>query len=433
MSTTLDPCLRPIAQGRSTRSRSRQDPQPRPSSSSSSSSSPADSDEDLEYYRFKRQKTENVCPFSDPSRPNPCVDHAAPRSRKDSIMKHLNKVKQDPDPQHPKNDPIWASRLVRYFLTPRPKKYDNQKRKRGNQVSQHEYYVKRTKIQSEKGPEMKAKYLAGEIAKEEYAKVLIGNARREFLAEERVKDRLQLQFAADNDRAVQEKLEEKLRELRQTNVTGDDDEIRDLEAIRDKLTACESMLGNHRQEISLQSAKVVQFFSFPGFLQSEEQYLSFHSMHFPTKPSVKAYFEFAVLLLPPCDWDGQVRSQSTMRALKRTLHMYLEGEKDGLDPEEMEPLTSVMAIFNSSCDLLKEEDRRVDNLSLNQRQKWMDEQDDLWRTERAKFQKKSRFYARPAIEQYKLIDEFADMYREMKRAEIDTEVARQHAQQATSG
>ena len=122
-----------------------------------------------------------------------------------------------------------------------------------------------------------------------------------------------------------------------------------------------------------------------------------------------------------------------MRALKRTLHMYLEGEKDGLDLEEMEPLTSVMAIFNSSCDLLKEEDRRVDNLSLNQRQKWMDEQDDLWRTERAKFQKKSRFYARPAIEQHKLIDEFADMYREMKRAEIDTEVARQHAQQATSG
>jgi hypothetical protein len=345
-------------------------------------------------------------------------------------MHHLNKVKANPDAQHPKADSLWTSQLVQYFLKPRPKKLDEGKRKRGNQLSQHQYYVKRTKIQSEKGPEMKAKWLAKEITDEEYAKVLIAHMKREFLAEKRLKARVEQQVKADNERAIQEKLEEKLRELRGTNVMGgDDEEIRGLEAIRDKLNSSESMLSNHRQLISLQSAKVVQFFSSPGFLESEEQYLSFHSMHFPTTPSVKSFYQFIVLLLPPCDWDGQVRIKSTVRALKRTLHRFLEGEKQGLDAEDAESLTAVMAVFNSSCDLLDEEERRADDLSVDERQRWMDEQDELWRKEKAAFQKKSMFYARPAIEQHKLIDEFADMHREMKQAELDTEDARQQVQQ----
>ena len=53
----------------------------------------------------------------------------------------------------------------------------------------------------------------------------------------------------------------------------------------------------------------------------------------------------------------------------------------------------------------------------------------MWTKQKAVFQKNFKFYSRPAIEQ-KLIDDFADMYHEMKQMERYTQVARQNAQQA---
>jgi len=65
---------------------------------------------------------EKVCPFSKPSRRNPCTTHANPKKRKDVIQNHLLQIKhQGYDDQHPENDPLWTSWEVdKYWLASRP-------------------------------------------------------------------------------------------------------------------------------------------------------------------------------------------------------------------------------------------------------------------------------------------------------------------------
>jgi hypothetical protein len=184
-------------------------------------------------------------------------------------MKHLKKVQQVPDAQHPAADPLWESEVVQYILTPRPKKYDDGKRKRGSKESNQRYYRKRTKTQNEQADLKKAQFDAGEIMAEEYMKVLIGHRRREFLAEVRLKGRLEQQISADNECRIQQNLEQRPGELQRMN-TLSPDEVRSLESVRDELEKCEASLRCHRRQLSTQSAKVVQFFASAGFLDSND-------------------------------------------------------------------------------------------------------------------------------------------------------------------
>jgi hypothetical protein len=346
-------------------------------------------------------------------------------------MKHLNKVKKHPDAQHPAADPLWDSEVVQYILTPRPKKYDDGKRKRGSKESNQRYYRKRTKTQSEQGDMKKVQFEAGEITAEEYTKVLVGHRRREFLAEVRLKGRLEQQVSTDNEQRIQQHLEQRLSELRSANTLSPDD-IRSLESVRDELEKCEASLHSHRRQLSTQSAKVVQFFASASFLDSNDEYLPFHGFEWPNVPSIEAYYEFAAFLLPPAQFNDQIRSGHSKRMMKRTLHEYLKAEKVGLPPEHAVYMDETMGVFKASCDLLEAEERKASAMGGAEALRWIDKQDELWTARKKLFLSKCNFYGAPAIVLQKLIDEIADMHREMKEIEKSAEVARRNAQRATN-
>jgi len=86
-----------------------------------SSSSDEEVDPALGFYKIARTAGHKVCPFATPGRENPCTTHDTPRVRKDAIMRHLKKVETNGgDEQHPLDDPLWNSAIVKYWLNPRP-------------------------------------------------------------------------------------------------------------------------------------------------------------------------------------------------------------------------------------------------------------------------------------------------------------------------
>jgi hypothetical protein len=399
--------------------------------SSDSSSETSSSESSVDFYQFKGLSVEHVCPFADPSRQNPCEDYAQPCKRKDAIMKHLLKMQADPDDHHPASDALWNAPLTKYMMSKRPTRYGQNKRKRGSQAAARRYYEKRVKTQGEKADELKEKYDRGEISVEEYKKVLVGNRRREFLAEQRLKGRLEQQITADNERRLQQQLDGRLQELRQSGASSDDTaRIHDLEAIRDKLTQTERSVQNHRQQIAAQSARVVEFFSAPGFLDSESSFLQHHSFSWPSSVSVDAFYSMAVVLLPQKEWNMQIRSGHCMRAMKAALSAHLKVEKEGVDEEDYHYLDQILSIFNSSCDLVLQEESRAGQQDTAKAQEWLDEQEQKWAAAQKKFGEMFKFYEHPPIEQTRLIGEYAEMYRELKQSEEDAQGARENAQQA---
>ena len=98
----------------------------------------------LQFYVRDNRPTKNVCPFADPRRYNPCPKYGQHQARKDTIMKHLRKIReQGGDPHHQIDDPLWKSYSVKWFLTSKPPKLDPQTRQAGIKASQLRYDKKR--------------------------------------------------------------------------------------------------------------------------------------------------------------------------------------------------------------------------------------------------------------------------------------------------
>jgi hypothetical protein len=51
------------------------------------------------------------------------------------------------------------------------------------------------------------------------------------------------------------------------------------------------------------SARIIEFFSSSGFLESESSFLQYHSFTWPSAASVNAFYEMATLLLPQSEWN----------------------------------------------------------------------------------------------------------------------------------
>ena len=125
---------------------------------------PSSSSEEFDFYALKCAAPK-TCPFADGSRENPCLEFARPRSRKDSIMKHLNKMNASnpEDLCHPLDDPLWNSNIVKYMMVPRPAKYPDSERKKGSRKSNRKCYVKRIKRQEDHEAQYRAQFQRGEI------------------------------------------------------------------------------------------------------------------------------------------------------------------------------------------------------------------------------------------------------------------------------
>jgi hypothetical protein len=84
--------------------------------------------------------------------------------------------------------------------------------------------------------------------------------------------------------------------------------------------------------------------------------------------------------------------------MKKTLYDYLDIEKCGLGPEDATILDEVMGVFNSSCELMAQEEEWSVNLDTAGAQAWIDSQEMLWTNVQEKYQHSMQFNACPGIE-----------------------------------
>ena len=87
---------------------------------------------------------------------------------------YLMKVKKNgSNPQHPADDPLWDSAFAKYWLNPRPERFDVKKRKASSRDSARRYYKKRKVIQETQADEKKSLYIERKIVPDEYKKILL--------------------------------------------------------------------------------------------------------------------------------------------------------------------------------------------------------------------------------------------------------------------
>jgi hypothetical protein len=188
----------------------------------------------------------------------------------------------------------------------------------------------------------------------------------------------------------------------QFNTLGpDENQNEDLENLRKELTRKD----DRHQKISAQFTRVVEHFMDPEFLDSNLPFFDFHSFDWTDDASAQNFYEIAVFLLPQSEWSTtDVRSSATIRQMKKTLHFaQLEGWR---------------TIFKESCEQIEEEEFSAES-GTAEAQKWIEEQEEMWRDAQINFEQKFSALepSRPAMEQMKWYDEISSLYRDIKQSE----------------
>ena len=329
-----------------------------------------EADQDLRYMEISRSQPPKVCPFSSSERRNPCDSHSTPRKRKDAIQKHLQKVKANGgDSQHPMDDPLWESNLVNWFLSNKPV-YDSTKRALGFKNSQSKYYMKRVKLQDVHAEFHRLLFEQGRITEEEYKKVLIGEKRRTFITSQNVKTRLEQSLKAESDKRLEEAIEIRLGELRACEIgdsrsSDNSKAIADLESARNDLFESREKVDGYKELLSIQFAKLVEFYSDDLFLLSKMTFLQYYKFDWPTIATDKEFYRFASVLIPAGDWEDDIKSDSSIRKMKRELIVHISKEKEFVDESEFEILDQVLNVFNACCDIIKMQKDKLTDMSVD--------------------------------------------------------------------
>jgi len=372
--------------------------------------------------RFPISSNTQVCPFSLSTRQVPCTSHDQPRKRKDNIMNHLKKIRdQGGDAQHPLDDPLWDSWAVNWFLLPRPARFDNSKRKVGTRKSQQRYYRERTKMQTTQEASMRQLLEDGAIGPNEYKKILIGEKRRRFITETRVKAQIEGALHIESEKRMNEEIARKLEELRSDGqLETNSQSISTLVAAQDELETSRDTVNAYKHVLSTQMKSIVDFYASKGFLETDRTFLDHHGFNWPTIPSASSFYVFATVLTPMQKWDCQIRSASNIKLMQKELHEYVQAEKNNLDQIDvigLKELDEILGIFNSCCDIVKEEEQRTQAMTLDGSQTWYDEQNQLWEDAKSSFLARFQLNVQSPIQLFRLMDQFADIWRAHSSAE----------------
>jgi hypothetical protein len=392
-----------------------------------------------------RKPKELKCPFSDPSRPNPCESHSEPKSRKDVIARHLTKIKTNGgDEQHPLDDDLWLSFEVVWFQTPRPPKFTPKKRKLAKGSAQSRYYKKRKDKQENEESEAKMRLEQGLIGEEEYKKVLIGDKRRKFIAERdterRVRAEMQTEMDAvtldmearlQNERKLRDDIEAKLRELRtratpSTNPANVADStaaasaaIADLESARKELEDSYVSLESYKEMLTTLAANVVNFWADERFLAATGMtYMQYYGFEWPTEVSEASFYTFVTLLRAKADWAGEIRSNSSLRHMQRELREWVALETQNVEgsPEDIAALKDIVQTFSSCCDLIRKGEEQASMASKAEAQKRLEEHEELWDAAKAAYRSRFKLDSQPPLQHMLLLNDFADTWRAQKAA-----------------
>ena len=114
-------------------------------------------------------------------------------------------------------------------------------------------------------------------------------------------------------------------------------------------------------------------------------------------------------------------------ALRLAEHIRLE--KENVEESSLPHLEGIFSTFNSCCDLLTTEEAKTVSMSEQGRQTWLHEQAQLWATARAEFHLLFHINSHAPIQQFKVIDDLADIWRMRTAAEKDNNDAIRNAQE----
>jgi hypothetical protein len=400
----------------------------------------SETDDEIQFYDRRKRPPQKVCPFAEPHRSNPCPNYDKPRTCKDSIMKHLHKVHDaGGDAHHPLNDPLWDSFAVKYFLSPRPPKLNPKKRMSAKQASQSRYYKKRKRIQSENLDSMEELFREGKIGEDEFKKILVGEKRRLFITTRRLQMDFDVRIEREVEMRVREEVETKLSELTARLQTDQDPvasaadiaSLQALQAAQKELDITRETLSEYQEMLLYKSEDVVQFYASKEFLPSNTNFLEFHGFRWPGQSSSESFYGFATMLVPISSWIdcSALRTGSSIRYMALRLSEHIKLEKENVEEEEHVHLEGIHATFNACCDIVTGEEKKTASMSVAGREVWLGEQERMWESAKVQFHSLFKFNSHAPIQQIKVIDDFADIWRMRNAAELNSQTAVEKARE----
>jgi len=382
-----------------------------------------------QYYSSLRPR-KHVCPFSDPSRSNPCNTlKQRGKGRKDRVAEHLRKMLDGPgDIQHPKDDSLWKTPLVTdyYFhrLSDLCQSASWQKALKSQRNSR--YYKVRQKRQKEHSDEKKEEWLRGEISLKEYQRYLYGGRWYEAVKLHQL----------EQAKKVQDRLEGRITELEAATNRGPHSGGQRRRQRQQQLerfnTLNQELRRTQRTSTILkeQLFKVVE--AVPKWFGSQTKsfqddpdphsLFNFAGWDYPTIITPETYYCYAALAIPMRDW-GTVRpwSDQVFRRVMEVVDQHvcrrmlrnLEHRPQELKSKQ-EKGNLILAALNGSWQKIKanpefEEDEFSDWVDSN----WQQEQERLWL--QAKREVQQTFFsllmgsASSLVEMATHVEDFADL------------------------
>jgi hypothetical protein len=392
-----------------------------------------DIDDVLNYYDRALIPKEKVCPFSAPSRRNPCTTHANPKKRKDIIEKHLLQIKQKGyDDQHPANDPLWTSWEVdKYWLAARPEPLISKEEKRAarSRAAKRSYRTRLEREQKE-ADTRKRQYEEGKISFAEYKFVLVGDKRRKAEVEYRMKN-----LRGNLERRIGE-LEAKQTSTAPLN-TADQQQLDELTTSLRNIKESKERLYDLNDAMLSMCTEIMRCWGRSNTSNmgnemggSGETFMS--EMVFPSECNLAAFYQYAALLQPSMHWDDMPFKGSHLRNMKKALQVYAQDLQSEISPDDedaetqMQQIDDIVANFNACCDIVENDEKNANDLGPTGVQDWLDMQQQLWTNAKANQRRWVNLASgwRAPLQTARVYDKFVDVIGQIVREqETDKEIA----------
>ena len=376
-------------------------------------------------YDPKLRPDEFKCPFSDPSRANPCNTLKDGIKKKTQITNHLLSVEgHGGDSQHPEDDPLWNSRLIKnYYLCKRPV-YDLDERR----VAMREYnkraYQKRLDREAAQRETAEAAFKQGTISADEFRTILVGAKRIRFDLEYSVTQKVQQQLAT------------KIAELRLQEQPTDDAlaHLAELEESQRKCTELNEKAQGYKDQLIGAVRQFIEWFGNPdaegvNLIESGEGLLEYSGLSFPIDDSEDTYYFWAAMLTPKNKWKGSSPwTDDVIRNLRAQLQLLVTRwlSEPGLSDESIEEIRQRQQHFNSACDRVKARRDESETFNMFDSEMWLDTQAEIWQGAQDYVNKVFNSFTGAAfrpVDVISTVDQYAQLIKHMDDAVVEATTA----------
>ena len=326
------------------------------------------------YYNPEIRPTEFVCPFSQ-NAVNPCSMNTI-RKKKTTITNHLIYIKiKGGDKEHPLNDPLWNTDLVKkYYLQKRPKLSEAQKKITHRRTNQRTYRS-RLKKQEKDREALFSKFMNAEVTGDEFRKILVGKQRLEW---DRSMELSQLQCD----------LMEKIDQAREE---GNKDRLKRLEELSQRMNDSDRQLARRPQQVKVVVQSILSFFGKDdkdNIVTARQNLIQYAGFDFPSEESVETYYWWAAIQLPQYTWAENGRPENlwtpdnrgALRAsVQNSIRKWtnsITGDDDASKQRKSE-VEKCLTAFNASLDLIKKEYEKFSQNDIDL-EIWCRTQHEIW-------------------------------------------------------